>query len=678
MGNRSAKFVICLQIGGIVASYGRQTKGFSINCRPYCLVPRDLKTRLKMRSFFYFSISALIFLNQSSLSFSQAPASELKKKAFVAEKYATIDLSGPDQGWYANMVNTKVIHAPGDEDHAAFAEEKRKANEIAETMRQNGYPASGQSMKTTASSPTVGKTFVGNYFDEIPNDNNIAYGSNGKIVSVTNSRMYIYDTGGGQLAIKTFTEFYSGSGLKFDPKIIWDYTWNRFIFVFLNGDASSTSKVVIAFSATDNPNGTWNVYTLTGNPDAAEFGSTWWDFPQIGLNKKEFFVTGNLFSNSDSYVGGYIYQIDKIGGFNGATSLTTAGYGSASSTTETFAIAPATGFYGFTSPHMWMVSTRGNPFGTSKSVWLHRITDSIAGSPVFQTFALNASVGYQVSPDANQNGTAVTLDTRDTRVRGIYYHNNRIYFACNSNVNGKPGLLFGEIEGLSNPIFASANSQLFGSDSLEISYGAPIYGGVTGANGDHSTLLFFNYTSANHFPGNAVVYIDETGSISTPVICKIGQTYVNIAFGGDPQRWGDYSGISPNPLNPGEAWAAGYYGYSLANHRHGTWISQLYAPDAQVISTEPLVDDANVEMTVFPNPATDYLNISFGVPANSFYSVKVTDMQGLLIKELLYDRLKPGEALATFDLRPLAAGEYIVSVFGDAGVVHSEKFLVAK
>lgn len=623
---------------------------------------------------------ALVFsvISASGLSAQVPELSFAKGKKLTMEKVGVVNLSGPDKAWHANMRNTSKAHRQGDEAGEAFREEKRKANEIAAQMLGNNHSAT-PSNKTAANEPTVGKTFVGNFFDEIPNDNNIAYSTNGFIVSVTNSRMYIYRTSGQQMAIKTFSEFFSGSGLKFDPKIVWDTEWRRFIFVFLNGDASTNSKVVVAFSQTDDPRGNWNVYTLTGNVDPGEFGSTWFDFPQIGINKKELFVTGNLFTNNNDYVAGYIYQIDKVAGFQGASSIASVGYGDVNSPSETFAIAPATDYLDYDSPHIWMVSTRGSPFGTSKSVWLHKITDSIGGSPSWTTYPLNATIGYQVSPDANQQGTSTKLDTRDTRVRGIYAHDERIYFGCNSGVNGKPGILFGEISGLSNPIFASATSQLVTSDSLEIAYPAPIYGGVTGSNGDHSTVLFFDYTSSSHYPGTAVIYIDENGNQSDPVICKAGQTYVDVGFGGDPQRWGDYSGISPNPFNPGEAWAAGYYGYSLANHRHGTWISQIYGPFTNAINTEPVVDPATANVTVYPNPTSDYLFAHFDVPANTMYRVKIYDLQGTMIKELLYDRLSAGTAYVTFDMRPLSAGTYLLKVENDQSIaVHSEKFIVTK
>ncbi|MCB9236083.1 MAG: T9SS type A sorting domain-containing protein [Bacteroidia bacterium] len=595
-----------------------------------------------------------------------------------APKVNTIRLSDHREEWAVNMRNTKIVRAPG-EDVARdeYAKAKAEANRIkAEIMQKEGNQApAGKTSGTNIDAPTTGYSFFGNYADEIPNDNSITMGSNGYVISATNSRVFTFKTtGGGATSVSTLASFYSSSNLVFDPKLTYDKQWGRYVLVYLNGDNSSTSRVVIAFSETADPNGNWNVYTITGNPDAATFGSTWADYPQIGINGKELFVTVNLFSNSNSSVGAYVYQINKVDGYTGAATLNWKGWGQQG--TSYFAMYPAEGCSKFYSPNMYLVSSRSSPFGASSQFWLHEITDTLTSSTVaFKTTAVSGNLTYSIAPDASQLGSTQGLDTRDCRVRGCMYENGKIYLGMNASANGKAGIYIGVMEGIDQPAFAFVDGTMLRSDTMEMAYPGFACGGCDGPNGDNTSLIFFDMASANHYPGTAVVFMDSTGIMSAPVICKKGATYIKMT-GTGPSRWGDYAELAVNPVNPGEAYGAGYYGYSPTSHLHGTWITQVYSPCAPVVSNDPGVEPAKQTFTLFPNPTSERVKMEFTVPATGLYDAELFNLNGEKIRLLMHDQLFKGEGMVSFETTYLQAGTYLVKVSNENGPIFSEKLVV--
>ena len=114
-----------------------------------------------------------------------------------------------------------------------------------------------------------------------------------------NSTIAVLNPNGGQMQQrKSLHLFASAAGLspvgnqnnfKYDPKIIYDPEADRFIAVLLNG-TNQFNWIVLGFSQTNDPAGTWNIYKLYGDYDA---DTTWFDYPAVAMTHGEFFLTGN-------------------------------------------------------------------------------------------------------------------------------------------------------------------------------------------------------------------------------------------------------------------------------------------------------------------------------------------------------------------------------------------------
>ena len=570
-----------------------------------------------------------------------------------------VNLSEVKDDWMANMKNTRKVHTPGvDVNKDRYLELKEEANQMREKL---GEIAAQRAQKTSGAVPTVGTQFFGNSFDgSIPNDNGIAISNGGKIVSVTNSRIYIYDEmGGSPLQWSTLHSFVgnSYSSMKFDPVVTYDPNNDKFIVVFLAGASSSTSRVVVAFSQTNDPTGTWNVYGLDGDVT----GGVWTDFEQIGISDTELFITGNLFSSFSE--GSAVWQIELADGYAGTT-LTTQVYD-----TPYFSLHPVEGALSTYGDKFYLI--RNANFGPSNQIWVHVITNTIAaGGTLNAPVSFNMSTSYTVSPDADQpSGTP--LSTNDNRIQTSYFENGRMQFAFNSGAGGKSGIFYGTgiISGL-DIAFSSFSGILISDPSYDLAYPGVTYAGTQGITGENATFVMCNHSSSSAAPGNGAIYIDENGTVGDFLVLRTGLG--SMGGGSSAYRWGDYADIAPRVNNPGEAWVGGSYGQSSG--ANATYISQIFTPTPT--ASEPVVTEPSSEIKIYPNPVTDFVKFEFDVPSTQMYTVEVWDLTGKKLKTLFYDKLKEGEAMVTFNTTHLTSGTYFVVVKDENTAVYNEKFVV--
>ncbi|MFI5196804.1 MAG: T9SS type A sorting domain-containing protein, partial [Chitinophagales bacterium] len=81
------------------------------------------------------------------------------------------------------------------------------------------------------------------------------------------------------------------------------------------------------------------------------------------------------------------------------------------------------------------------------------------------------------------------------------------------------------------------------------------------------------------------------------------------------------------------------------------------------------VPSNNMSVKVYPNPAGDVINVEINTDnANKHYSVTLVDLPGQLLK-LPYRDLSSGmNTSLTFDLRPIAAGPYLILISDERNV----------
>ena len=168
--------------------------------------------------------------------------------------------------------------------------------------------------------PIVGVNFIGNPYNGCPPDNSIAVSNGGYILSTVNSNLEYDDVTGNYLGGIDFVSFYNDPSISTnicDPHLLYDSGADRFLFITITCDgSSSTSRVLVCFSKTSNPADGWYYYNMPGNPLA---NGTWFDYPNVGVSNNEVYITGNLFTNGGAFSESIVYQIDKNTGYGGSS-----------------------------------------------------------------------------------------------------------------------------------------------------------------------------------------------------------------------------------------------------------------------------------------------------------------------------------------------------------------------
>jgi hypothetical protein len=143
-----------------------------------------------------------------------------------------------------------------------------------------------------------------------PSDSNGAV-SPTEIAEVTNQHVTTYSKTGTQTSDKTLASLskYTKKAL-FDPRIVYDAAWKRFVVTFeAFPESSSVQYFFILVSKNSKASGGWGVYKINvGGLCGAT--SPFWDYPQLGQTQDADVVTANCFEGN-SYTGPRTFAVAK-------------------------------------------------------------------------------------------------------------------------------------------------------------------------------------------------------------------------------------------------------------------------------------------------------------------------------------------------------------------------------
>jgi hypothetical protein len=494
----------------------------------------------------------------------------------------------------------------------------------------------------------------------IPPDNYLAVSDSGRLASVINSSIYVYQADSGSLLYnKSLSGFTSGLGLssingyRFDPKVIFDPVADRFIAVVLSG-TNQYSNVVLAFSQTADPAGVWNLYKLSGNPFQ---DSTWFDYPAIAITENEFFLTGNQLRYNSSWQTGFsqsiIYQVNKASGYSG-DSLEMNLWSDIDYVGRPIRnLHPAKGGGSVKGPEQVFLSNR-NFAVQNDSIFIVKINGEI-GTPSCSLSITHAltDLPYGAAPNGRQKNTAKTLATNDGRVLGAFVEGDEVQFVSNSvdTLNGNAAIYHGKITGVNSGNY-SITGTLISLDSLDFGYPNITY--VEQGTGGHASIISFNHSGPNRFPGFSALYFDGTAH-SDILPLKEGLTFIDRLSQMD-QRWGDYSGSQRLWSVPGVVWVEGIYGKGNAYGCHAVKIGSFNA-DITEYENAPVND-----LHIFPNPADQWMHIDFQIPESGEVRFVLRDMAGRQVGVILERNCQKGKNILTFNTNSLPSGVYSISM----------------
>ena len=528
--------------------------------------------------------------------------------------------------------------------------------------------------KGVAVSPKLSNNFSGNVTQGTPNDNDFAISNSGLMMSVVNQNINVYNDTGRLVIGRTLASIASALGplnRTYDPRVVYDPDQDRFILVFLQGSSSLDTRIVVGFSKTNDPSKTWSFYTIPGNITG---DSSWSDYPILSLSKDELFITINRLKDNTFWKNGflesYIWQVDKMNGYNSDTVLTTKNYNNIQYKGKSiWSICPVKYAHHLEGPGMFFLSHRPSDL-SNDSVFVHYISNTIkSGNATLSTKVYKNPVAYGLQPNALQpNGKK--LQTNDARVLSAMMVNGMIYYVGNTIDPNlfSPAVYFGRIEETwtNQP---KLYGQIISYDSLDLGYPSISYAG-SGQNGDHSAMITFSHVSAKYFPGTSVVYVDRNFNISAPVFVKKGEG--SIALLGDTvDRWGDYTGIQMKFNELGVCWLNGSYGNQNGQNR--TWIARIVNQDPLLgIKDQQVIQDFNL----YPNPANEEFKVQFESKQKLLVDISLSDLQGREIQVLNKDWVKPGLNELRIDTSIVKNGMYIVIIKNHGKAIFSHRLLI--
>lgn len=561
-----------------------------------------------------------------------------------------------DDGWNASILSLEVKDYMGNPDKLFLMQQKQKVSELYPIKKSTSSNKSG-----TIPAPVINTGFDGNQFNNsVPLDNYIAVSDSNKIVSVSNVQFRVYSTDGTSLLNKTLAQFCQPAGLgginngKFDPKVMYDPLEDRFIAVVLNGFNSTYSKIIVAFSQTNDPAGVWNFYVLPGNPFN---DTTWFDYPALNITENELFITGNQIRENVSWQLGFkqtvIWQIRKKEGYAGLPLVTNLWDGIAYNGRKIRNLHPVKGGSSIQGPGQYFLSNRNFDI-QNDTLFIVHINDTIDAPGLALTIDMtHTDKAYGVPPHGRQKGINRYAATNDGRILAAFYENGKIQFAsnCIDTSNGRSGIFFGIISGVDNQSY-SVTSTIISVDTLDFGY--PNLSWVGEGTLGSQSILSFEHTGENRFPGiSTLFYADGEFSDIIPVKEGVGNL---IVLSDTIERWGDYFGSQPVYNRNGKIWIAGTYGN--ASNRHQTWIAQLdnpYGAETSIPTVTP-----KLSMNLFPNPSFEMVYLNVDLPASGNVRVELLDLKGKLIDQIFYGKSKIGKNQFTFNAASLASGTYIV------------------
>ncbi len=530
------------------------------------------------------------------------------------------------------------------------------------------HPSEELQNETRAVHPAIGTNFEANWSIEgTPPDNTLAISNGGYIITANNDGVEYYTASGMFLYFDYWPDFFNDNSLTasiFDPKVIYDSGADRFVMVTLHGSNANSSKVLVCFSKTNNPQDGWWVYKLTGNPLS---NNCWLDYPSLGVSNNEIYVTGNLFQGN-SFNQAVIYQIPKASGYAGGTLDWQYWSDLSGDPYDAFTLVPASyGYEGNYGPGIYLVS---NESSGSNTIRFWDLTDDMSGAPELNSYTINTTA-YSPAANALQSGSNDQLDNGDCRIQNAFYLNGIVHFVFHSDIGeGWNGINYNRINTGS---FTNQSATLGLQGSFDYAYPAVVP--FSTSQSDKSVMIAFLRSSEDIYPQVRVVNCDNNMQWSPSTLVKEGENYVD--FLNDDERWGDYSGIArKHNSSGGRIWLAGCYGADIptqgVSNTYKTWVAEVYAGATVGLKDETTVRD----VSVFPNPAYDMVNILFTTDLRELTTISLYDEEGRLLKTLYKDTPHEGENRLTFNKGALPAGSYLVSISTSTKILKNESIVI--
>ena len=418
---------------------------------------------------------------------------------------------------------------------------------------------------------------VVNGYLNIPPDTMGVAGKN-HLMTVLNSEVRIQQKDGTVISTVSLSNFWAavvgsaggGNAGAFDPKIIYDYANDKYIFVTLD-DRDANNGILIAVSQSDDPTAGWYQWKIDADSDNNE----WADFPSPGYNTNWIAISVNMFQigGAGSFTGARIFLLDKKRAYtNDPVIVSVFSFASGNG----FTIAPCVTFGNQT--NIYTIDS-GWYAGNDDYVRVGVINGPV-NSPTWNFlnyYNIPDTYTTTAAPQLN-GGTTNLIDGGDSRIGSppIYRFNN-VYFTYSGQLSNsvRDVIVWGE---LNIPGLSIVNTGIVQETTTPMFYSFP----SIAVNSQTSIVIGFAGFSTGIY-GSAYYtgreFTNAPNVMQEVKLLKAGEDYYYQTFGGTRNRWGDYSATCVDPADDLKFWTIQEYAmpeFNASYDRWGTWWGHIY------------------------------------------------------------------------------------------------------
>lgn len=456
-----------------------------------------------------------------------APTGTISTSGLGAPRYVAAAPNEPGAAAAAPVADAPFRPTMSQSEYAAAKE--------AAASGQSARPAPAAAATSSPAAPTIVRNFEGLNSSESggwrPPDTHGAAGA-GRYVEIVNSAVRRWNTTTSPPSVVSTSSLASYFGHTatgvFDPRVVFDTHWNRWILTAEAFPESSTlQRFMIAVTTTADPTGPYWLYHMDVGGSGS--GEVFFDYPQLGYDQDAIYFTANIFPNSGGFAGANFFCFAKASMYNGN------GGSSPLWTGLDATLAP---------PIVLDNLNRGYLVAAANNTHLSLYRATLCGrSGTSLVKQANIDVpDYSAPPNAPQPGTSNQLDTLDRRfVNASTQYGSSLWNVHTINLSGFATPKFYEININTNSL---KQSGFFFEGGTSHDFNASIAVRRTG-----TAFVTWTSTDVQNAPHHARVRAsgrkaaDPAGVIPAGVSVWTSGTFYNPSSD-TVERWGDYSAVS--------------------------------------------------------------------------------------------------------------------------------------
>lgn len=473
----------------------------------------------------------------------------------------------------------------------------------------------------------------------VPPDPTLAAGPT-ELVAAVNGGIALFSKTGDLIQQRTLEDFRNGSmtpgGSIFDPRLLYDPHSGRFFTAAIEGSFSPDSWLHIAVSKSSAPNNlligdtadeAWWGFVIDADLDGGvQVNNNAADYDAIGIDRDNFYITANMFSNDNQFQYAKVWVLPKAGLLSGVPSAVfefgappDTALGNPVTQLPDYTIMPGLN-YDTTAEHLLSAN---DPATGALTLWT---VNTPAETPTLSSRHIMAAPWSDaLLPPCPQAGGNDPIDSGDFDLANVIERHGRLW-TTHTHPNAQSNPTRTEVRWYEiDPATAAVTQHGDVADPLRC-YAFP----AIQADAAGNASLVMSGTDATIFP--SAFYTTRRagaapGTMAPVAPLKIGEAHYVQRDSARVNRWGDFGGIADDPAT-GEVWMLHEYAAATAN-QWSTWFGKLPAMAA-------CAGDCNTNGAVTIDEVIAGVRIALGLlPAAACAPVDVNRDQRVTVDELV-------------------------------------------